>query len=537
MDGREKLIMTIEQKINGISRTKQWLMVVAVLVMGLSGTAWGQTPTPTPPADTFTDSATQSVVFRPPTTTTTNINLNSTQIIGRISGGTPLYNQTFPFAFNHPTAQAGVTAARVAITTAGGPGVIIGLPIRTASSSSTTTTSSTIYSLASSNRTFVTTITLGPASVQLGQRTVCTGITTLPSSTAQTCGPGSPPPYNVGDDETNFNTNTETTFNIDQATTITNTTTLFEQYTIIGVVRRIGSVHALTAEAGGDATSLFAQRLRSVGDGDLKRGFWFSGYGWSGKRGSNGEITGDNRHGKGISGGFATSLGKGFRGGVGFDQGETRLTLETVGESSTVELTQFGAHLDYERGGFRLRFANANGWGNVITRTNPTDLDFSTNARYDLTTTSLSGEAAYALSLGKWKLTPHSGVEWKRVKNDSFSEGGTFGLAAAAHTTNWTRGWTGASIERPIGSEGLFKIYGRATFNGNDRVLMPVTFATLGGGTMQLESPDYGNIGSEFGASVLFPVAKHAYLYAAYDTRMRGNLTINNVSGGFKLVF
>ena len=536
--------MTIKRnKKNSISRTVHWLkaVTIAVLVMGWSGTVWGQSPTPTATPtviSSFTVSTSESLVFNTPTTTTTNINQNSTQIIGRISGGTPLFNQTFPVAFNHPTAQAGVTAARAAITTAGGPGVIIGSPIRTASSSNTTTTSSTIYSLASTTQTVEPgVITLGPASVLTGQRTVCTGIATLPSSTAPTCSTGSPVTFTVGQNLYNLHVNVHTAYNIDQATTITNTTTLFEQYTIIGVVRRIGSVHALTAEAGGDATSLFAQRLRSVGDGDLKRGFWFSGYGWSGKRGSNGEITGDNRHGKGISGGFATSLGKGFRGGVGFDQGETRLTLETVGESSTVELTQFGAHLDYERGGFRLRFANANGWGNVITRTNPTDLDFSTNARYDLTTTSLSGEAAYALSLGKWKLTPHSGVEWKRVKNDSFSEGGTFGLAAAAHTTNWTRGWTGASIERPIGSEGLFKIYGRATFNGNDRVLLPVTFATLGGGTMNLESPDYGNVGSEFGASVLFPVAKHAYLYAGCDTRMRGNLTINNVSGGFKLVF
>jgi hypothetical protein len=54
---------------------------------------------------------------------------------------------------------------------------------------------------------------------------------------------------------------------------------------------------------------------------------------------------------------------------------------------------------------------------------------------------------------------------------------------------------------------------------------------------MHLESPDYGNIGSEAGASVLFPVSRNAFLYAAYDTRIRGNLTLNHVTGGFKLVF
>lgn len=527
--------MRIKQ--NSISGTAQWLMtlLIAVLVMGWSGTAWGQGAGAG--SSSFTDSTTQSVVFNPPTTTTTNVNLFSTQIIGRIGGGTPLYNQTFAFSFSHPTAQAGVTAARAAITTAGGPGVIIGSPVRTASTSNTTTTSSTNYSLASTTQTTTTAITFGPDSILIGQRTVCNGISSLPSSTAPTCSAGNPTTYNLVNGETNFNINTATTFNINQATTTTNTTTLFEQYTITGNVRRIGSVHPLTTEAGGDATSLFAQRLRSVGDGELKRGFWFSGYGWFGKRSANGEIAGDNRHGVGVSGGFAASFGKGFRAGIGFDQGTTKLTLDTVGESGTVDLTQFGAHLDYDRKRFRVRFANANGRGNVNTQTAPADLNFSTTARYNLTTNSLSGEVFYALSLGKWNLTPNSGAEWRRVKNDGFSEAGTFGLVANAHTTNWSRGWAGMNLERTIGDGGLFKVYGRATFNGHKRVLMPVTFATLGGGTMQLESPDYGNIGSEFGTSVVVPVTNHFSLYAAYDARIRGNLTINNVSGGFKLVF
>ena len=509
------------------------VVMIIVLVMDWSGTAQGQGVG----TETFTFSTTESVVFKPPTTTTTTINLNSTQIIGRISGGTPLYNQTFSVAFNHPIAQAGVTAARAAITTAGGPGVIIGSPIRTASSSTTSTTSSTIYSLASTSQTSIVEILPGPGSTLIGQRTVCTGITALPGPNAPTCSTGSPINFSVASRDTNYNLNTATTYNIDQATTVTNTTTLFEQYTITGVVRRIGSVHALSAEAGGDATSLFAKRLREAGDGELKRGFWFNGYGWFGKRGANGEIAGDNRHGKGVSGGFAASLGHGFRGGVGFDQGTTKLTLSTVGESGTVELTQFGAHLDYDQRRFHLRFANTNGWGNIETRTTPTDLNFATNTRYGLTTNSLSGEASYALPVGKWKLTPHSGVEWRRVKNDSFTETGTFGLSAATHTTNWTRGWTGVSVEHPLGKEGLVKIYERATFNGHDRVLLPVTFSTLGGDGMKLESPDYGNIGSEAGASVQVPISHNAFLYAAYDSRIRGNLTLNAVSGGFKLVF
>ncbi|WP_260583341.1 hypothetical protein [Sphingopyxis sp. PET50] len=67
---------------------------------------------------TFSISQTQSLVFNPATTTTTNVTNYSTQIIGRLLGGAPLYDQTFAVAFADPAAQAGVVAARAAITTA-----------------------------------------------------------------------------------------------------------------------------------------------------------------------------------------------------------------------------------------------------------------------------------------------------------------------------------------------------------------------------------------------------------------------------------
>lgn len=108
----------------------------------------------------FVTSQTESLVFNPATVTTTNATNYSTQILGRLNGGTPLYDQTFGVPFNDPIAQAGVTVARAAITTAGGPGVIIGAPVLTASSSNTASTSVTSYALAG---TQVTSSTIQPS--------------------------------------------------------------------------------------------------------------------------------------------------------------------------------------------------------------------------------------------------------------------------------------------------------------------------------------------------------------------------------------
>lgn len=65
-------------------------------------------------------SSEEKAVFNTPVTTTANVLAYSTQVLGRLNGGTPLYDQTFAVPYSDPTAQAGVAAARAAITTAGG---------------------------------------------------------------------------------------------------------------------------------------------------------------------------------------------------------------------------------------------------------------------------------------------------------------------------------------------------------------------------------------------------------------------------------
>lgn len=600
-----------DARLKRVKRVKRLLALLAAgtgLVAG-SDAAWGQSlPTyqpilqpvctlgtnPVPPVvcggignNPTSVSSEERVVFNTPTTRTITADTVSTQIIGRISGGTPLYDRTFPVPISDPMAQLGLAAARAAITSAGGPGVIIGAPVLTASSRTTTTSSTTLFSLVGTSTIASAGVTVGPGSLQIGTRSRCAGISALPSTTAPTCAAVAPvaqltymqQPTTTAEGNLTYNINfriagdmtpgglviadtnsrivqqdptavlltvpsgfvetdivTTTTYTIDQTTTTTNTTTLFEQYTLTGVVRRIGSVHALAAEAGGDAAGLFAARLRGAGDVQTRRGFWLAGYGWFGQRGAQGEIAADRRNGEGVTGGFATRLGGGFSAGVGFDTGTTRLRLPLVGESASVELTQAGVHLGWDHGPLLLRLAGTLGWGQITSATAPTDLIFATGARYDLRTASVSGEAGYALPLGRWTITPALGGEWRRSKTDAFAEPGTFGLSAGANETGWTRGWAGLALSRAAGADGVFRLYARATYDGRGRVRLPVSFTALGG-AMMLDSPDYGAWGAEAGASADLALMPGLFLHAAYEARIEGNRTLHAATGGVKLVF
>ncbi|WP_164066841.1 hypothetical protein, partial [Serratia marcescens] len=56
-----------------------------------------------------------------------------------------------------------------------------------------------------------------------------------------------------------------TTYTIDQATTTTSTTTKFEQYTLFGVVRAIGTAHPAMQVVALDASDIFLSRLLGPG--------------------------------------------------------------------------------------------------------------------------------------------------------------------------------------------------------------------------------------------------------------------------------
>ena len=210
-------------------------------------------------------------MLNPAQVVTTTTLFYRTQIIGQLQGGTVLYDQSFALPYADPTVQAGQTAAMLAVTTAGGPGVVIGAPMLTDTAQTATSTSVTTYTLVGTTLSSQTALAIGPDSLLIGQRTLCTGLSGLPSTTAPSCSIGTATAFTVESGTTNVNINLNTTYTVDQMTQITELLQLFEQYTITGIVQAVGSVHAAVQ---GGAWDLGQRLLRRMGDEAARpRGF------------------------------------------------------------------------------------------------------------------------------------------------------------------------------------------------------------------------------------------------------------------------
>ncbi len=521
----------------------------AILVGGLA-LLLAATDAHAQPSDTtsFSNSFTQSLVFNPATTTINSTTNYSTQIIGRLLGGAPLYDQTFGVIFTDPAAQAGAVAARAAVSTAGGPGVLIGNPVLTASSSTTVSSSVSTYSLAGTQTSDNTLITFGPTTTTIGQLSSC-NVAGLPGAVRPTCQglPGTT--YVLVTGETNFNTITNTQFTINQSIATTNNISVFEQWTVFGTVQPFGMVHTAVQSGGLDANARFLRRMgddasaggaAGASPGPAHDGFfgtaagihtWFEGYGiWSKARGSGG-APGEDRTQQGFAAGLAGLLSPNLTLGVGLDHGNTSVWLDNGYERGNLGLTQFGVYAGYKDGPLFANLAATLGAGNAATQN---DLLGKTTASYGVLTAGLLGEIGYIVQLDAWSVIPSLGFDYTVIRNDGFVETGTLPLTAAAHTTDRTRLWASLEVSRKVGGFD-WMVYGRlvGVISGDQRVL-PVTYGNV---PMTVTGNPEPKIGLEAGTRISYIFAPGAELFARYDARFRDGFTAHAATAGFKVKF
>jgi autotransporter-associated beta strand protein len=462
------------------------------------------------PENTFAMSTRDALVFNPATVTTNHVDAYSTQIIGRLLGGQPLYDQTFAAAYADPSVKAGVVAARAAITTAGGPGVIIGDPVRISSTTTRTTTSSTAYSLAGPGVTTVDTVTtFGPATIQIGTLTTC-NVGSLPSATRPSCSSGGTS-YNVGDDETNFNTITTTTYTIDETRIDTVTDTLRETWELTGQVVAVGTVHAEVQSGLFDLGGGFLRRLsapRRANSG------WAEGYGFRVRQGG-------ARDALGLAGGVTLGLAPGVTLALGIDHANLDLDVPGTLETGDVGLTGGGAALRIDSGGFSAVLAGSYGEGHAETlRT----LFGSSAARYDVRVAGAALDIGYGFETGGWTVRPVAGLDYVSLHTDGFSENGTLGLVAAVQQPHRWRGTAGLELARRW--EG-FELAASARYltvlSGSERTL-PVAFALAPARVLAMSAPSEPDA-ALIGARAGIDLSPNATLSFGYEGRFGGGYT------------
>jgi hypothetical protein len=503
--------------------------------------------------NTTSETTTDAIVINAPTTNTVQVTEVDTTIEGELAGGEILYDQTFPDPFSSAPVQAGLASARLAITAAGGPGVVIlGPTLVDTSTTTTSTTTSDLYSLDKTVVTISVVTVIGPATVYYGDRDSCgPAIASLPSSTRPVCGPPGGSTLVVVPGGQNINTTYNATYYVNELETTTNTTTTDTTYLLEGVVKPIGTVHAAEVEAGFDAGDRFVRRLLDASDGagatpPLRNGdpFWIEGYGWWSRTAAQGEFPGDATQGGGISGGLDYHFG-GFTLGAALDYGSAGLSEGGADETGSLRLFQAGAYGSWRSGTWFADVAGAYGWGRAGTTASPPlgpGPVTTESSGYDANVADAAIEAGDHVVLPGLMLTPSIGGSWTQATSGAFTEtGSALDLTAPSHAFDRYKGWLGLAAEttEDVGNGGSvsFRAYGRAVLIGGDEeVRLPVAFAAYPT-QLTLDGPSTGSFGGDLGAAVAYHFGRSAEAYAAYDADLRDRYLSQTASVGLKVAF
>lgn len=507
-----------------------------------------------PPENTFTDTFFQALVFNPATVTNTQVNAFSTQVLGRLNGGT-VFNQTYAAAVNDAAVQEGFNSARLAITTSGGPGVVIGTPQRLSSTTTSATTSSTLYSLAGiSAGTPNTVVTFGPAPITIGQRSSC-NVAGLPSTTKPTCTnlPGTP--YNVGDDETNFNTVTTTNYTINTATTNTTTTTTSEVWAIDGTVRQMGTAHAAVQAVAFDIGDIFLARMLAPGQANLgvplmdggKPTRWtafLEGFGLTGRLGGSTKVAGSDYTFAGGRGGLTYAVSPDLAVGVAAQGGRTTWGMGDAfsRESAGGDDVRAGMFALYAPGQWRFAAAGFAGRAHVDTAVLALGFAPSTGA-YDATVYGAGAMAGYAFVLGNLTITPHAGVSWYGWHSPSYTEtGGLIPLAVNSATREQVRPSLGLAVDRVFALDNgailTVGASGRAfAILGDTDGFVTATFANMPGTTFGVEAPGQGRSAFEIGGYSALAFNRTLSITASFTSRLLTHGSSHTGQAGLKVSF
>ena len=468
----------------------------------------------------FNTSLRESIVFSTPVVTTNRVNAFSTEIIGRLLGGQPLYDQTFAAAYESLTVQNALTAARAAITTAGGPGVIIGDPVRTSSSTTSTTTSVTTFSLTNmQSNTPAAVVTFGPDTILTGNLSTC-NVTSLPSATRPTCEDGGTTTM-IADGDTNFNTITDVTYTVDETRTDTITDTLREVYELTGQVVAVGTIHAEVQSGLFDLGSRLLNRL--TGPLPANTG-WGEVYAFrvsqAGRRDARGFAVGGN-----------VALAPGLTLAFGLDHGSLDIDVPGAEEEGDVTLTEGGVALRLERGPVTAALSATYGGGDAETRRT---IIGASAAKYDVRVGGVALDLGYAFQVDGWTLRPVVGLDYVSVDTDAFTETDTLGLVVGDQNADRFRASAGLEIGRAWGG---FQLAVSARYltvlDGKERVI-PVAFALAPGRVLDMAAPnepDTALIGARAGLALSPAVS----LWAAYDGRFGSDYTGHAGTAGLSI--
>lgn len=173
---------------------------------------------------------------------------------------------------------------------------------------------------------------------------------------------------------------------------------------------------------------------------------WVEFYGLDAPNAPDSNGPGSDNDTRGFAGGVRFDLGGGWSVGIGADRSDTDIALYGMPEVAELTLTQIGATIGYESGGFYVRASGAHGFGEAETLHGDATLGGVSAAVYDIGVTALSAETGYRFEIDGVSIVPLAGIGWTEARTDAFSETGGIGLAAGDFAVDQTEGWIGVAV-------------------------------------------------------------------------------------------
>ena len=182
---------------------------------------------------TFTTSTSRTQTFHT-TNSAAEVDSYLTRLTARIGSGPALYDQTFAVQLSDATVQTAIQQARTQLTNAGA--ISISGPNQQANLKTLTGTSqATVVNSTQTTSDVGTETTVGPGTILIGDRGLCTGLTgSAPTRLPTGCPSSGGTVFTIVGGNQNINANTNTQSDIFQTVTTTNTYQITQTYELNG---------------------------------------------------------------------------------------------------------------------------------------------------------------------------------------------------------------------------------------------------------------------------------------------------------------
>lgn len=275
-------------------------------------------------------------------------------------------------------------------------------------------------------------------------------------------------------------------------------------------------------------------------------GVWMRGYGVFGSLDDDGNAAGVEYDIGGAAMGIDHQFSPNFLAGVSFGYANTKARFDREGARAKIDSYDLGLYAGFRSGGFRADTVLSYAWlDNDTSRNIPIGpIDRTAKADYGGHRFGAGLDLGYALRLGPIEIEPQAGLQYTRLKQNSFDEkgAGAISLDVDATKVDSLRSSVGArlAVNIPLGNMVVLvpELRGRWQHEFlDDRGRIDAQFAGQPASAFTADGVDTPADSAVLGGGVLIRFSQTFSAFVDYDAKLNKRETVHNVTGGLRLIW